>query len=72
MIAMPTVLVGGIPVTPAFAGQSPYPGVYQVNITIPANVPIPAGQSSAVVSLQIQSADGTVTSGTGISTIAVR
>ena len=65
--AKPTILVDGIPVTPDFAGQAPfYPGVYQVNFTIPQ------GAHSGVVNLQIQSADGSVTSATGISTIAIQ
>jgi hypothetical protein len=38
-----------------------------VNITIPANAP-----TGSAVDLQIQSADGTVTSATKISTIAVQ
>jgi uncharacterized protein (TIGR03437 family) len=64
---MPTVLVDSIPVTPVFAGQAPYyPGVYQVNIVIPK------GAHSGTVNLQIQSADGTVTSATGISTITIQ
>lgn len=65
--AQPTILVDGIPVTPAFAGQAPvYPGVYQVNFTIPQ------GAHSGTVNLQIQSADGAVTSAAGISTIAIQ
>jgi uncharacterized protein (TIGR03437 family) len=59
--------VDGIPVTPVFAGQAPvYPGVYQVNFTIPQ------GAHSGVVNLQIQSADGSVMSAAGISTIAIQ
>jgi uncharacterized protein (TIGR03437 family) len=55
---VPTVLVGGITAQVAFAGAAPqFPGVYQLNITIPQNAP--TGDN---VPLQIQSADGTVTS----------
>jgi uncharacterized protein (TIGR03437 family) len=65
-IAMPTVLVGGMNAPVAFAGQAPgFPGVFQVNITIPQNAP--TGNN---VSLVIKSADGSVTSNTA--TIAVR
>ena len=65
--AMPTVLVDGVPVVPAFAGQAPvYPGVYQVNFTIPQ------AAHSGIVNLQLKSADGTVTSAAGISTIAIQ
>lgn len=62
----PVVLVGGSAATEIFAGQAPnFPGVGQVNITIPDNAPV--GDS---VTLQLQSADGTVAS--NIAAIAVR
>ena len=39
-LANPTVLVGGVPVTPSFSGLSPFfVGVNQVNVQIPANAP---------------------------------
>lgn len=64
--AMPTVLIGGISASVIFAGQAPgYPGVFQVNITIPQNTP--TGNS---VPLVVQSADGSVTS--NAATIAVQ
>jgi uncharacterized protein (TIGR03437 family) len=64
--ATPTVLVGGITAPVAFAGQAPgFPGVFQVNITIPQNAP-----TGSSVSLVVKSADGTVTSNTA--TIAVQ
>ena len=64
--AMPTVLVGGMPTPVAFAGQAPgFPGVFQVNITIPQNAPTGDG-----VSLVVKSADGVVSS--NIATIAVQ
>jgi len=64
--AMPTVLVGGITAPVAFAGQAPgYPGVFQVNITVPQNAP-----TGNEVSLVVKSADGTVTS--KAATIAVQ
>jgi uncharacterized protein (TIGR03437 family) len=64
--ATPTVLVGGVPAQVALAGQAPgFPGVFQVNITIPENAPTGNG-----VSLVVKSADGTVTS--NIATIAVQ
>jgi uncharacterized protein (TIGR03437 family) len=56
--AMPTVFVGGVPATVVFAGQAPgYPGVAQINLTIPAGAP-----TGSSVSLIVKSADGTVTS----------
>lgn len=67
--ATPQVLVGGVPVPAAqftFAGQAPgFPGVEQINITIPANAP-----TGSNVSLVVVSADGTVTS--NAATIAVQ
>jgi uncharacterized protein (TIGR03437 family) len=66
--ALPTILVDGIPVTPVFAGQAPvYPGVYQVNFTIPQGA-----HTGNSINVQIQSADGTVTSAAGISIIAIQ
>jgi uncharacterized protein (TIGR03437 family) len=39
-VTTPTVLVGGQPVTVLFAGLTPFfPGVYQINITLPAGTP---------------------------------
>jgi len=56
--ANPTVWIGGVntgvTVPIIFAGESGYPGVYQVNITIPANAP--TGDN---IDLQLQSPDGT-------------
>ena len=64
--AQPTVFVGGVPVQPGFAGQAPeFPGVQQINITIPQNAP-----TGSSVSLTVKSADGTVTS--NAATIAVQ
>jgi uncharacterized protein (TIGR03437 family) len=67
----PIVWIGGVntgvmaPV--AFAGQAPgYPGVYQVNITIPANAP--TGNN---IVMQVQTADGTQIS-TTTSIIAIQ
>lgn len=66
-VQMPTVLVGGVPVTPSFAGQAPgYPGVNQINITIPLNAP-----TGNAVPLQVMSADGKVLSTSG-ATIAIQ
>jgi len=65
--ATPTVLVGGITAEVQFAGQAPgYPGVSQINIVIPQNAP-----TGSAVSLQIQTADGSVTS-TARATIAIQ
>lgn len=65
--ATPTVLVGGITAPLAYAGQAPgYPGVCQINITIPQNAP-----TGDAVPLQIQTADGSFTS-SSLVTIAVQ
>jgi len=64
--AVPTVLIGGISAQVGFAGQAPgYPGVNQINITVPNNAP-----TGNAVTLQVISADGTVTSNPA--TIAVQ
>jgi uncharacterized protein (TIGR03437 family) len=64
--ALPTVMVGGVPAQVAFAGQAaPYPGVAQINLTIPSTAP-----TGDAVTLVVISADGTVTSNTA--TIAVQ
>jgi uncharacterized protein (TIGR03437 family) len=64
---MPTALVGGVPAQVGFAGQAPgYPGVNQINITIPANAP-----TGNAVSLQVMSGDGRVLSAAG-ATIAIQ
>ncbi len=64
--AMPQVVIGGIPAQVAFAGQAPgYPGVSQVNITVPQNAP-----TGSSISLVVKSPDGSVTS--NMATIAVQ
>lgn len=45
----PTFYVGGIAVTPLYAGRSVYPGVNQVNLTIPASAPTGCGISVVAV-----------------------
>ncbi len=66
-VATPTVLVGGIMAPVLFAGQAPgFPGVNQINITIPANAP-----TGNTVPLQIQTADGSLTT-SNLVTIAVK
>ncbi len=63
----PTVLIGGITAQVQFAGQAPgYPGVNQVNIIVPNGAP-----TGNAVSLQVRTADGTVTSTAG-ATVAIR
>jgi uncharacterized protein (TIGR03437 family) len=64
--AKPLVMVGGITAHVAFAGQAPgFPGVFQVNITIPQGAP-----TGSNIPLVVMSADGSVTSNTA--TIAVQ
>ncbi|HTW66019.1 MAG TPA: choice-of-anchor tandem repeat GloVer-containing protein [Bryobacteraceae bacterium] len=66
-VATPTVLVGGITAPVIYAGQAPgYPGVNQINITIPQNTP-----TGNAVPLQIQTADGTLTT-SNLVTIAIQ
>jgi virginiamycin B lyase len=64
--AKPIVMVGGVTAPVAFAGQAPgFPGVFQVNITIPQGAP-----TGSNISLVVKSADGSLTSNTA--TIAVQ
>ncbi len=46
----PTFYVGGVQVAPAYAGRSVYPGVDQINLTIPTNAPTGCGISVVAVS----------------------
>ncbi len=46
----PTFYVGGIQATPLYAGRSVYPGVNQINLTIPASVTPGCGVSVVAVS----------------------
>ena len=68
----PIVWIGGVNTgvmaNVIFAGQAgAYPGVSQINLTIPANAP--TGNN---VPIQVQSADGSVTSPAGVATISIR
>jgi uncharacterized protein (TIGR03437 family) len=64
----PTVTIGGITAAVGFAGQAPgFPGVYQVNITIPQNAP-----TGSNVDMRIMSADGSQKSPAGVATISVQ
>ncbi len=63
----PTVTLGGVPLTVLYAGVSGFPGVYQVNVQIPANVP--TGDS---IDMQMTSADGTQISPAGVVHVAVQ
>jgi uncharacterized protein (TIGR03437 family) len=66
--ALPAVLIGNVSAQVFFAGQAPgFPGVYQVNIQIPANAPTGDG-----ISVQMVSADGTVTSAPNTAVISVQ
>jgi uncharacterized protein (TIGR03437 family) len=65
VISPPTVVIDGITAKVEYAGVSGYPGVYQVNIVVPTGV-----RSGNNITLQVKSADGSVTSNTA--TIAVQ
>jgi uncharacterized protein (TIGR03437 family) len=56
---MPAVTIGGMSAAVAYAGPSGYPGVYQINVTIPQNAPTGDG-----IPLVIKTPDGSVTSNT--------
>jgi minor extracellular serine protease Vpr len=67
-INVPQVMIGGVAAQVLFAGQAPgFPGVYQVNIQIPANAPTGDG-----ISVQMVSADGTITSPPNTAVISVQ
>jgi uncharacterized protein (TIGR03437 family) len=64
--AMPTVKIGGVAANVGFAGQAPgFPGVMQINLSVPMTAP-----TGSSVSLVVTSADGTVISNSA--TIAVQ
>jgi uncharacterized protein (TIGR03437 family) len=63
--ATPTVLIGGVPATVSAVQAPGFPGVVQINITVPQSAP-----TGSNVSLIVKSADGTVTSNSA--TIAVQ
>jgi uncharacterized protein (TIGR03437 family) len=49
-LVQPTVLIGGVPGTVQFSGLTAYPGLYQINVTVP---PIPPGITSVPPSLPL-------------------
>jgi uncharacterized protein (TIGR03437 family) len=55
------VIVGGVSITPTFAGRSGYPGEDQINLTLPPNIP-----TGCTESFQI-SVNGVLSNGTFIS-----
>jgi uncharacterized protein (TIGR03437 family) len=59
--------VGGITAKVLYAGASGFPGVNQINIIIPQGAP-----TGDAVDVQIQTADGTLTTAPKISTIAIQ
>lgn len=67
VVNTPVVLVGGITAKATFVQAPGYPGVYQVNITIPSNAP-----TGSKIDLQIQSSGGSMLSAPGISWIAIQ
>lgn len=59
---------GGISAQVDFAGQAPgFPGVYQVNFTVPNNAP-----TGDKIQIQVQTADGSITSPANVSTVSIR
>ena len=67
----PTFYIGGMAVTPLYAGRSVYPGVNQINLTIPSNVTPGCGVSVVAVSGNIVSNTVTLPVGNGVCTDAV-
>jgi len=62
----PTFYIGGIQVTPLYAGRSVYPGVDQVNITIPSGVATGCGISVVALSGNILSNTMSLPIGSGV------
>jgi uncharacterized protein (TIGR03437 family) len=68
----PIVWIGGVNTgvmaSVDFAGQAPgFPGVYQVNITVPSNAPTGDG-----IQIQIQTADGSIASPATVATVSIQ
>lgn len=64
----PTVTFGGVAGTVLYSGEAPtFPGVYQVNVQIPANAP-----TGDAVDMRITSADGTQVSPGGVVKVAIK
>ena len=51
--AQPTVLIGGKPATVQFSGLTIYPGLYQINVTVP---PVPPGVTSLPLAISMPNA----------------
>jgi uncharacterized protein (TIGR03437 family) len=60
------VYFGNVAGTVGYAGSSGYPGLNQINVTIPANAPTGCGVSVAVVVLGVTSNFGTLPIGQGV------
>ncbi len=53
-VSQPTVLVGGLPGTVIYSGLAPgYPGLYQMNVTLPA---FPSGQGTLPLAISTANA----------------
>ncbi len=52
-IQQPTVLIGGKPALVAFSGLTIYPGLYQINVTVP---PVPPGVTSLPLAISTSNA----------------
>ena len=63
-VLKPAVTIGGVPTQVSYYGPSGYPGVYQINVTVPQNAP-----TGAAVSLVVMTPDGSVISNTA--TVAI-
>jgi uncharacterized protein (TIGR03437 family) len=52
-VVQPTVLIGGKPATIQFSGMTIYPGLYQINVTVP---PVPPGVTSLPLAISTPNA----------------
>lgn len=53
--SVPTIYIGGVQATVLYAGSAGYPGVNQINVTVPTNVPTGCGVSVIAVNGSIVS-----------------
>jgi uncharacterized protein (TIGR03437 family) len=67
-VMTPIVLIGGVTAAVAYSGQAPgYPGVNQINITIPESAPV-----GIAVPLQIQIVENGTVIASNVTTIAIQ
>ncbi len=64
--SFPTIYIGGVQANVLYAGSAGYPGVNQINVTVPASVPTGCGVSVVAVNGNVVSNTITLPIGTGV------